>query len=126
MAAAAISGSNHVLCTDYDATCVELSRRNAERNGLGSVISGAVYDWTKPEGDPLMEGVSLVLACDVLYSTAMALSLERAAVRNHAVFLRVHKKPRHFLRVHKKPRHFLRVHTIAALLEAHNIGRPKP
>jgi len=83
-----MSGSSHVLCTDYDATCVELSRRNAERNGLGSVISGAVYDWTKPKDDPSMHGVSLVLACDVLYSTAMAMSLERAAVRNRTIFAR--------------------------------------
>ena len=35
-----------------------------------------------------MHGVSLVLACDVLYSTAMAMSLERAAVRNRAIFAR--------------------------------------
>jgi predicted nicotinamide N-methyase len=62
--AAALSGAS-VLATDWAPEALEVTRRNAERNG--ALVETLLVDWSAPE--PLLERApfELVLCADVLY-----------------------------------------------------------
>jgi predicted nicotinamide N-methyase len=71
---AALSKGYAVTFSDYEPQSVELSLRNARRNGLPDRAHGAVFDWHTPP----VEQYPVILGCEVIYED-----------RNHEPILRL-------------------------------------